>query len=83
MTEIHPCGGYLTFESRYGNIAFEQSNTPLTLLSREAEGPALRSLGNQLVRWYGANSGRSEILEDESSRSEIACLFLSRRGRTV
>jgi hypothetical protein len=32
---------YLTFEIWYGIMSLEQLNIPLTLLSREAEGPAL------------------------------------------
>jgi hypothetical protein len=58
----------LTFEIGYGIITLDQSNSHLTLLSREAEGPARRSLGNQPAHRYGANSGRGNFWKMRGSR---------------
>jgi hypothetical protein len=49
-------------------VSYNTTNRyPAALLSREAEGTALRSLGNQFVtvREPGANSGRTSVLEDK------------------
>jgi hypothetical protein len=56
-------------------------NIPAKLLSREVEGPALRSLGNQPAAsgWPGANSGRMVFLEDERW-SHPSCPFCPPEG---